>query len=257
MTDQTGVKPGEADIEAEAGEGAADQERKVPLSALIAERKARQDLATELAQVKGLVEGLKAGQQNQQKDTPVYSRAELKRAVEQGKISDDEMESIWEQQVEKRIAAEVQKTTENTFGNASREAQVSNQIAAYAEKLPDLRDKDSDAFRRVREEYDFLVSAGDPKDSLLTELKAIRAAFGPVDRIKRAKANRPETHQEGSDRGGDFSRSQNDEDGAPGDIPARFRTFYRTQINKGIYNGWDDEGLKKEIAHIRKSKKAA
>jgi hypothetical protein len=135
-------------------DGAADQNGKMGLlSALQAERKARQKLEIELAKVSGAVEGLKAGQQQPKTPDapkPRFSRAQLRASVEQGAITQDQADSIWDQQHEEEILAKASSDANAKVSASVKVGKIQGQIDAYVESHPELVVDGSDLRKKGR-----------------------------------------------------------------------------------------------------------
>lgn len=248
----TGVAASEADKRGKDDDkGAADLERMVPLAALDAERKARQRLETELARVSGTVEGLKAGQPKPESAEPrVYTRSELRGMVNEGKITEDRMDEVLEQQAERRVTARTESLVESKVTGAKTSALIEAEIDRYAEAHPDLREDGSETRGKVQAEFNRLVKRGLPS-TLATELTAIENALGPVAAPK-GRRRTPETTEEtggnaGTERGG------NADTGWSKGLTPRQKDHYSKLVTKGVYKGFNDAKLVKELGRIRKA----
>ena len=140
------------------GEG---EPKMVPLEALEAERRKRQDSDTRVAELQGQVQGLTTARPEPKTDSPKeLSAAELRQGVEEGKLTEDEDSAITARQIEKRVTAKVTKDVEATLVAQYRDERVSTEIGRYTQAIPDLADQASAAFQKVRTEYAWLVSHG-------------------------------------------------------------------------------------------------
>jgi hypothetical protein len=250
IEDKTGVDGHKAGSKADGPNGAADHDKMVPLSALEAERKARQKLETELARVSGTVEGLKAGQQ-QTKVEPekTFTRAQLRASVAAGDITEDQADDIFEQQLEKKLTARLETKAVKTVQVSEQSRTVQGEIDKYVDAHPDLIVADSELRAKVQGEFDYLVKLGDnPKDTA-TQLKAIRAAVGPLKAKSRAKS--PETFDETGGAGGNEDRSGSDT-WAKGLSQAQ-RKHYEKLVNTGVYKGFNDPKLVSELKFAKKA----
>lgn len=213
----------------------------VPLEALEAERRKRQDSDARAAQFEGQVQGLTAVKTEPKVDPPKeLSAAELRQAVEEGKLTEDEAHAITARQIEKRVTATVtEQVRENEAALARKNLgeRVSVEIERYTQAIPDLADQSSAAFQKVRTEYQWLVSHGSTANDPQTELMAVRVAFGDIDKLQKIKPGQRETHQETgghSEPGGPTDHG----DGSPKDMPADTRRYYQDQINQGVVADW-------------------
>lgn len=206
-------------------------------------------LAQETEQRIRLQERLKAREESpaqQQKPEPpkVFTRQQLRAAVNEGTIDEDQMEEVWATQ-----NREVQKRdTQELIENRDRfnrvvdvvESETSKYLAAY----PELQTVGTPDWTKLKREYDFLRSIGDD-DSKTTELKAMRAAFGNSTRIPERTAALRETPRE-------TSGAQGAAGTRPVDIwnrvPKEYRDYYKKQVEDG-FKTLDD--VKKDIPYMR------
>lgn len=178
----------------------------------------------------------------------VWSRTELDTAVAGGKITQAQADAILTSQTEKTVRETARAEARDEIHTATLSAKVDAEIDAYKDLVPDVMKSGSDARKAVEAEYQELISLGDPATKV-TELKAMRTALGKLSALKAAANAREERehHEDGGSSGDDDVANPSVWKG----IPARNRTFYQTQINKGIYKGVDDPKLKRELDHIR------
>jgi hypothetical protein len=254
--DQKGVD--ESDPNDTAGndsDGAADQSKKmVPLAALEAERKSRQKLETDLARLSGTVEGLKASQQKPADTAPtIYTRAQLRAMVNDGKITEDQMDAQLEAQLEAKLTQKVETTAKATAAETRITAEVNSGIAAYLEAFPDLNDLESETREKVHAAFDRLCRRGAP-DNVATELSAMEAALGPL--TPKGRKKQPETHQEtGGSGSGPRDRNDTDATWAKG-LTAAQKAHYQKQIDRGGYSGTTDKRLVAEVKLVRERRAA-
>lgn len=233
-----------------APDGAADQAGKmVPLSALEAERKARQKLELKLAEVSGTVEGLKAGQQKPPKAEKTYTRAELRALVNDGKITEDDMDATLERQLRAEITGSVESTVDARVKNSERSNKIASKIQDYVTAFPAINEEGSKLRARVQAEFDELVQMGDPADALATELKAIKAACGPLNTNGRRAG--PDVHED-TGAGGDGGERPNRDSWAKG-LSAAQKAHYEKLIHSGVYKGTTDPKLLKELSYAKRT----
>lgn len=177
----------------------------------------------------------------------VYTRAQLRKMVNDGQITEDQMDAQLEQQLRESVRAEVKTEIAQTTETATRKATLSAQIDAHTDAHPELKDQNSDLFKKVAAKFNELVGRGLPKGDLATELTAIEMVVGGA---KGRKRELEATEETGGD--GDAGKGGGAEDDGPWKgIPAKNREYYKKQIAKGIYSGTGDARLKKELARIR------
>lgn len=229
---------------------------------MLAEREKRHVADRQLAEVNGKLQGLsEAGQPRKIEGEPQITRAQLRQKVDANEMTETEAEQVWEGQFERRLGQRIETTVKTAIGEAQAVNTVSTQIDAYREMMPEVITEGSSARQRIQDEYDFLTSTGAP-DGLATQLQALRAAFGPIEALKKINGERPETsHQDvGSGTGGEQENSDTRADGTPKGLTARQRTYYTSHVGTGkYYKDWSavtaelkfqDEGLSKRRAQL-------
>lgn len=225
------------------------EDRYVPQAALEDERHKRQRLETELAELRGTVKALADRPKDQPREKErTLSAAELRNAVAEGQMTEDEADRIRERQMTARIRDQVTEELKSEMTGQRLVDRVSEGLKAYKDAIPSLSDHNSREFAKVKAEFDHLVSIGYDASDPRTELAAARAAFGDPSRIRKIEAEPPESHQETG--GGSSATDGRTNDGAPKGLTPRLRTWYRDCIDKGRYSGWDDPKLKKELEFV-------
>lgn len=158
----------------------------------------------------------------------VFSRAQLRAAVQEGQIDDDQMEEIWARQQREMGTRETLSAIDARENKRTVESRVETGKSQYMEAFPDLLNRDSETWKRVKREYDFLIKVGDA-DNPTTELKALRAALGPVERIRERTSRLRETPRETGSHGSGGGR--------PVDIfnriPVKYRSHYKRMYEEG------------------------
>lgn len=222
-------------------------------------------LELKLAEAEGKIETLtktntapKTEQKTEQ--PPQFTRAQLRDAVEAGKITQSESDAIWDDQQAKHHDASLKEVKAEVKKEITETAKIGGQIDRYKEMVPDLNKRTSEAFKKVEAKYvKYTKELGMPENER-TELAALDAVYGSVDELKAraaSKDNRPETHREGANRGGGDGGDTPDKDGAPRDLSPKLKNHYQRMINQRMYKGWDDPTLKTELTHIRSGRQKA
>ena len=175
-----------------------------------------------------------------------YTRAELNAAVAANQISQEAADQLWDDQTEARILAKATEVSTISVTRAQRKERVDSDISRYTALEPEILVDGSDIREKIAKEFNFLVSMGDPKTPE-TELKALRAALGPIDQLELARSGRTvrDTHMEtgdGGDRGGK-KPGKNFQDA----LSAREKAHYQKGIDAGRYKNWDE--VKAELQH--------
>jgi hypothetical protein len=173
-----------------------------------------------------------------------YTRQELRAAVNEGKIDEDQMEEIWAKQQRELIQRDMRNQLEERDQVRSTESFVDTEMEKYISAYPGVKQVGSDEWKRVKNEYDFLIKMGD-KDEKATELKALRAAFGPnTERIPKRTAALRETPA-------DAAGSPGEPGNRPVDIwnrvPKHLRAYYKDRVSNGFMTL---EDVKKDIPYM-------
>lgn len=232
-------RPGDADLAKEA---------EALKTGMMAERAKRHDLEKEVAELRGKVDGLSTKPAEAKRE---FSRAELKRLVDDGKVSQEEADRTLDDQQDKRIERTVRKTVDSTIGQQTQAQRVKSEVDRYKTALPDIVNEGTEARAKAGAEYQYLTGLGHP-DSVVTELAALRAAFGPADRLVTGRVERETSQDVGSDAG---PGSDNSEDGIPKTLTAREREFYKERVGPGkLYPDWKtvENELKFASPNLRK-----
>ena len=212
------------------------KEPMVPSAALEDERHKRQRLEVELAESRGREQGVAQANSSrpadaQQKD---LSAADLRVAVDEGRMTEDEAEGIRTRQSERRITSTVTASLSDQLAGQKVAERADTEIGRYKAAVPEIADKDSVQFAKLQTEFRNLVSYGRDASDPTTEALAARAAFGPIDSLEAAGRPKPrETYVEtGGGRDPDEAGGD-DKDGYPKDMPADSRRYYDDLIAKG------------------------
>jgi len=173
------------------------------------------------------------------------TRVQLREAVDNGQIDQDQMETLWADQERAKTRREVAADNDARDRERQTTSVIQTDTAKYLESHPEIRTQGSSDWNRLKSEYDYLVSLGD-KDNKTTELKAMRAAFGPHP-IRESSSRRRQTPSE-------TSTSQG---GAGGDgrsaniwtkVPEHLRVPYKKMVSDGVMTL---EDVKKDIPYMK------
>jgi hypothetical protein len=207
--------------------------------------------AGEAAELRARLTALEAEKAKPQEAKPI-SRAELKQLVEDGKITQDAADAHWEAQVVKTAEAKARAAAADEVQGQQRESVVTQQLEEYRTLMPSAWEVGAKERAKVEREFKALRKLGFP-DNKVTEVAALRAAFGDPDVIRASRStgkNGPgDTFVEvgGGDRPADGGA---DADGAPKGLTEREKTHYQNLINRGVVRDW------KAVAEERKFAKA-
>jgi hypothetical protein len=161
----------------------------------------------------------------------VLTRQDLRAAVNEGKIDEDQMEELWAKQNREQINRDMVQHIETRDRTRDTENVVETEMDKYVAAYPGIKDTGTPEWKRVKTEYDFFIKLGD-KDNRATELKACRAAFGSnTEKIPERTASHRETP-------GDSSGAPGGGGSRPVDIwnrvPKRFKSYYKSQVEQGF-----------------------
>jgi hypothetical protein len=159
------------------------------------------------------------------------TRQQLRAAVNEGQIDEDQMEEIWATQNRSIQKSDVEDLLESRDRTREVVTRVSSETQKYIDAYPDITKQDSDEWRKVKREYDYLVGLGDSHNDA-TQLKALRAAFGPADRArpKDRTAQLRETVSETSSAGGGSGARPVD---IFNQIPLKYRSYTKARYEEG------------------------
>jgi hypothetical protein len=173
----------------------------------------------------------------------IYTRQELRQMVTENKISQDQMDEY----MEAKLRAELQQDVVKVGTERDRNTKVAMEIARYKSFVPDITKDGTEDRAKVVKEFQYLVAHGQPENSTSTELAALRAVYGPVEKLEKKRVlDERESFQDVGN-----GRKPEDKGNTPfKNLPQRYKDHYEKQIAKGIYKGWDDPRIKKEIDRI-------
>lgn len=233
--------PGAGSKDLKDGKKAEDGDELVPASRLKAalenqERKHESQLGNLRAEFEAFKAGVSKQVPEKQEAPKRFTRAELSAAVKAEQITQEQADDIFAKQVTEDAKTGAVRAALEAVNGASQQKDLDNDLAQYKRLEPGLRDRSSELFGRVKSEFDYLRARGNP-DNLATELAAIRAVLGPVDKLEKAKsAARAAEHHEESGGGGDG--------GGKGPkkvletLSAREKSYYQKLIDNGHHKDW-------------------
>lgn len=178
----------------------------------------------------------------QEKPDKQYNRAELNALVDAEKISRDQADELWDKQLETRITNKLTTHFDEKTQVETQTREVAEELKSYKQLRPDVVVEGSPEREKVREEYRYLLSRGQP-DSISTELLALRNIYGPHEKLRRNSNVDRETHKE---TGGGSPPSQKKE-GMP-EMSAKERDYYEPLVKNGMYT-WKQVGEELKYAN--------
>jgi hypothetical protein len=185
-----------------------------------------------------------------------YTRAGLREAVTQGRITQDQADLLWDEQLSRKVTEKAVAAARETTQTEQTVGRIENELARYEAVIPAAKDTNSPEFKRIKAEFDYLVSIGLPKTKQ-TELAAARNVFGKIDALEAAARNTGSREHDAGDHGGGAGSDGGGEGSVWKGVPADHRAYYREQIAKGFYSGENDPRLVKLLDRVRSRKKAA
>lgn len=174
-------------------------------------------------------------------EKPPLTRAQLRALVDDGKISQDDMDAELERQIEARIA----KRVESVHAVKDRSSKINTEIDLYMEKIPDLNDSGSDSRKRVVEEFNRLRKLEYPNDAS-TELLALRSVFGDPREVKIPETGNQDRETDMTIHSGAGAEPTKEKAKGPGPMKGLEQhhiDYYQHGIDKGRFKGWDDPRL--------------
>lgn len=180
-----------------------------------------------------------------------YTRAEITKAVDDGHISQEQADALWDAQQAREVKEAIDSRVDQELTARQLKATIERDIGDYSEIAPNAFVAGTPEHTKVKKQYDYLVSIGQPATKA-TELTALNLALGSLDALKAAsRVKQPrETHE---DEGGD---GEPPVDSSASDklqklkIPARLKAHYKALVDKGIMT---PEAVDAELKHYDNS----
>lgn len=174
-------------------------------------------------------------EQTEQQATPEYSVTELDNAVAAGQITQTQRDQIFASQIERKAMAQATQAATQIIETNNRETTLDTQLQQYAQIAPDVAREGSPLRQRVAQEFEFLVQNGAPRD-LTTELAAVRAVMGPLERAKQYAQGRKRGPEFGRDSfGGSMSPMERRAADAFDRLDPAKQQYYQKLISQGLY----------------------
>ncbi|KPK68174.1 hypothetical protein AMJ82_08920 [candidate division TA06 bacterium SM23_40] len=236
-------------------EGKAAGEQRIPkerVDAMIAKAKADAEAKAAAAEERARLESERRKELEARSHAPAapapkseerapLSRAQLRALVDSGEITQDEMDAELERQIEMRI----EKRVSSIQDVKTRAAKINTEISQYIERVGDLDNPTSDNHKRVKAEFKALRERDFPNDAT-TELLALRAVFGDLDKIRIPETGHKERETDKTTHSGAGGEEQEETPSGPGPLKGLSKEYidhYQKGIDAGRYKGWDDERL--------------
>lgn len=182
-----------------------------------------------------------------------YTRTELNALVEARQITQEQADAQMDFQTREDAKSDARRVATETVTAAQRKNRVETEIARYKAVAPEILDDAHDVRQRIKEEFQALIELGDDPKALETQVKAIRAVLGPVDKLERARNGKPahESHREFGGGGGGEPQRKKSGDGALtyDDLSPREKAHYDRGIQSGLYK--DKAAVNAELAFAK------
>ena len=163
------------------------------------------------------------------------SRAELKQLVEDGKITQEAADAHWDKQVLESAKSEARKEARGEVEGHQREQTVNAQLAEFKLLVPAAWTVGAKERAKAEREFAALRAIGFP-DNKVTEVAALRAAFGDPEVIRAARSTGKNGPGETFDEVGGGERGESgalNADGKPKGLTAREDAHYQKLVNMG------------------------
>lgn len=183
-----------------------------------------------------------------------YSLSELNKLVDDGKVTREQADQYWEQQVSKSIDEKVDAKVSAKEQERERTAKLKTKIDRYKSLAPDVLKQGSEDRQKVINAYKDLVDAGHPDDAR-TELAALMAVYGTADELEKRKSSMTrELRDKHQETGGGKPPSDPTQAGLLKTLSVREKAHYESLIQRGLYKDWKDveEELKYADPNLRK-----
>jgi hypothetical protein len=181
--------------------------------------------------------------------TPRLTYEQLQEYVDSGQITQAQADAEKARQMREDIKAEVSTELEQKFTAREQQKTVQEQFDAYVVKRPDIKVEGTEDRRRLQEEYAEFLKLGHPND-LRTEVAAMRAVFGPLDRVAETTRSRRESHRETGGAGGTPGKEGGGEKWEKG-LNSTQIAGQRHQVEVGAYTGYDDPRFQRVCNRMR------
>lgn len=207
-------------------------------------------LAGQRAEFEAFKQGVGSRKEDPPADKPKrFTRAQLKTAVDAGQITQEQADDHLAEQMREDAKVEAVAAATAAVAGRTHKERIDTEIESYKRLKPDIMTDGTELREKIKAEFQYLVGLGSPgrgAEALPTQLAAIRAVLGPLDKLEKAAgARRPtDSHQDtGGGEGGGRSK-----DGGGGNsgkalhehLKGDAKAHYEEGIKKGRYKDWKD-----------------
>jgi len=220
-----------------------DEKFEKRIKAALASQRAHYE--SQLGNVRAEFEAYKAGAGSKEKadDTPKrFTWAQLKAAVDGGQITQEQANDTWAVQVRQEALEAASSAAHDIVDRKATKERIDGDIAEYTRLKPEIMDEGSEVRNRIKEEFKALVDMGMPGEAgknLSTQLAAIRAVLGPLDKLKNAaSARRAQESEEQGGSGGGEPKNKGAGKKLVDHLKGDAKEFYERGIKQGRYKDW-------------------
>ena len=258
MSDEAGAGSGQDDGQAGSGapagglpEGGSENDDKPitakQLKAILAnqERGFQERLAGQAREFDAFKAG--AAQQDKPVEAPKrYTRGDLKAAVDSAQITQEQADDIWAKQLETTMIESATAAATAAVAGRTQKERIDSDLSAYKRLKPEIMQA-GETRQKIAEEYQYLTSIGASK-TVETELAAIRAVLGPLDKLERSlNARRSQESEEQGGEGGEGRPRGGSSKKLVDHLSADVKKKYESRIASGLYKDW--EAVEKELKY--------
>lgn len=187
-----------------------------------------------------LEERLKALEDRRQ-EQPRLTWANYQSAIDAGQISQADAMARWTDQVKREAKEEAVREVDTHLRTTTRVATVTSEIDRYTKAIPGLNQHGSEDRVKVEQEFNYLVQRGADPKSLATEVAALRAAHGSIERVEQAAAaKRTTTREPFMETHSSTHKPQTKTTDPIKNLDEAKRKYYQNQIDKGRYADWKE-----------------
>ena len=221
------------------------------IKAALASQKAHHD--REMQSVRAEFDAFKAGATSGKKDDSAqapkrYTQAELKAAVDANQITTEQSNEIWAKQVKAEATEEAIAAADEHVTRKQAQESIDADLAKYKRLAPEILDSSSKERTEIVARYRKMVKNGLPS-TLATELAAIEAVMGPLEKLERARsATRRQEHDEQSGSGGEDGKKLTGNKLVDA-LDPRKKEHYQKGIAAGRYKDWKE--VEAELKYAR------
>jgi hypothetical protein len=200
------------------------------------------------ARLQGQLEATAARPEAAPEKPKQFDRAELQQMVDAGTISEDKMAEVLERQSHDKLRSEITGDLRHMLSENQAQTRREDEIGKYKARLPGLDTAGHENHERASREYQELLRLG-ATPGAATECAALRAAFGPAERIKEKTRTEHRGHEETvtSSSGPASPGAESWQKG----LSRQRITYAKDCFTKGIWSGPEDPGFKTYLQHAR------